>query len=78
MIHVFLIHLLSISQNYEIWTSAPITNYHDSPIEPTPTMNAELGEYDPIFSHNDNDELIKMPHNDEPLVENIFEVENKI
>lgn len=65
---------------------APTTNSHDSPTEPTPVISEELGVYGPTFSHentNENikdgdNELIEMSHNDETLVENTSEAENKI
>ncbi|WJX66879.1 hypothetical protein P8452_51386 [Trifolium repens] len=69
--------------------SKPIKNGHDSLTEPTPAMSKELGESEPTLFHennnencedgdNDNEELIKMPHNDESLEKNKLEVENKI
>jgi hypothetical protein len=92
---------LPVSQNFDTSTSAPIENGHDSLTQPTPTMSKELGESEPTLfhennnencedgdneelikmPHNDeshNEELIKMPHNDESLEENKLEVENKI
>jgi hypothetical protein len=92
---------LPVSQNFDTSTSAPIENGHDSLTQPTPAMSKELGESEPTLfhennnencedgdneelikmPHNDeshNEELIKMPHNDESLEENKLEVENKI
>lgn len=74
-----------ILQNSET-SMAPITNSHDSPTEPTPVISEELGEYGPTFSHENTNENIKdgdnerieMSHNDETLVDNTFEAENKI
>lgn len=65
---------------------APTTNSHDSPTEPTPVISEKLGKYGPTFSHENTNEIIKdgdnelieMPYNDETLVENTFEAENKI
>jgi hypothetical protein len=65
----------------------PIENGHDSLTELTPAISKELGESEPTLFHEnnnencengDNEELIKMPHNDESLEENKLEVENKI
>ena len=78
---------LPVSQNFDTSTSTPIENGHDSLTEPTPAMSKELGESEPTLFHEnnnencedgDNEELIKMPHNDESLEENKLEVENKI
>lgn len=77
---------LFVPQSFEIYTSPPTKNGHDSLSDPTPIMSKELYESEPTFSHiennenpenDDNDNLIEMPQNNESLQENIFELGNR-
>ena len=67
---------LPISQSSKTYTSAPIENGHDSLSDPTRVVSKEHGEFEPTFSHVennenpealDNDDLIEMPQNNESL-----------
>ncbi|CAJ2655096.1 unnamed protein product [Trifolium pratense] len=77
---------LPVSQSSKTYTSAPTKNGHDFLSNPTPVMSSELGESEPTFSHeennenlenNDNDDLIEMPQNNESYKDNRFEAGNK-
>ncbi|CAJ2672360.1 unnamed protein product [Trifolium pratense] len=77
---------LPVSQSSKTYTSAPTKNGHDSLSNPTPVMSSELGESEPKFSHEENNEnlenddngdLIEMPQNNESYKDNRFEAGNK-
>ncbi|CAJ2638271.1 unnamed protein product [Trifolium pratense] len=74
------------TQSSKTYISAPTENGHDSLSDPTPVMSGELGESEPTFSHeennetlenDDNDDLIEMPQNNESYKDNRFEAGNK-
>ncbi|KAK2422570.1 putative mitochondrial protein [Trifolium repens] len=74
---------LLVSQSSKTYTSAPTENDHDSLSDHTPVMSKELGESEPTFSHEennenlDNDGLIEMPQNNDSYKDNRFEAGNK-
>lgn len=77
---------LPVPQSSKTYSSAPTENGQDTLSDPTPVMSKELGESEPTFSHEetnenldnrDDDDLIKMPQNNESLKENRFEVGNR-
>ncbi|CAJ2646885.1 unnamed protein product [Trifolium pratense] len=77
---------LPVSQSSKTYTSGPTKNGHDFLSNPTLVMSSELGESEPTFSHeennenlenNDNDDLIEMPQNNESYKDNRFEEGNK-